>query len=71
MAENHYEDKEMLFRYLRSIRVSGEYLLQTINRAMDAASQDAGIGCVADSDNKGKGLEDYLQERRQSNQNYY
>lgn len=71
MAENHYEDKEMLFRYLRSIRISGEYLLQTINRAMDAASQDAGINQTEDSGSKEKGLEDYLQECRQSNQNYY
>ncbi len=30
MAEAHYEDKELVQRYLQSIRVSGEYLLRII-----------------------------------------
>ena len=31
MAANHYEDKELVFRYLQSIRISGEYLLKSID----------------------------------------
>ena len=31
MAANHYEDKELVLRYLQSIRISGEYLLKTID----------------------------------------
>ncbi len=38
MAENHCEDKELLLRYLRTIRISGEYLLRAIDRAMEAAN---------------------------------
>lgn len=71
MAENHYEDKDMLFRYLRSIRVSGEYLLNTFDRVMIAADQSSkavqdGLGGA-----ESVGLEEYLNERRQNNQDYY
>ena len=31
MAANHYEDKDLVFRYLQSIRISGEYLLKSID----------------------------------------
>ncbi len=31
IAASHYDDKDMVFRYLQSIRISGEYLLKTIN----------------------------------------
>ena len=31
MAANHYEDKELVLRYLQSIRISGEYLLKSID----------------------------------------
>lgn len=34
MAETYCDDKDMLLRYLESIRVSGEYLLQEIEKAM-------------------------------------
>lgn len=37
MAELHQEDKELLMRYLESIRISGEYLLQAIDRLMRVA----------------------------------
>ena len=70
MAENHYEDKEMLLRYLRSIRVSGEYLLGTINRAMEAAGQDNALS----SDGKEEiqqGLEEYLKAHGEENRQYY
>ena len=40
MAANHYEDKELVMRYLQSIRISGEYLLGTINKAMQTTHQD-------------------------------
>ena len=31
MAANHYEDKDLVLRYLQSIRISGEYLLKSID----------------------------------------
>ena len=31
MAANHYDDKDLVFRYLQSIRISGEYLLKSID----------------------------------------
>ena len=31
MAANHYEGKDLVFRYLQSIRISGEYLLKSID----------------------------------------
>jgi len=31
MAANHYEDKELVMRYLQSIRISGEHLLNSID----------------------------------------
>ena len=44
MAANHYYDKELVLRYLESIRISGEYLLKSIdcisqvmNRIQDGA----------------------------------
>ena len=37
LAETHCDDKESLQRYLRSIRVSGEYLLRSIVRIMRTA----------------------------------
>ena len=40
MAEAHYEDKELVRRYLQSIRVSGEYLLGIINKVMQTTYQE-------------------------------
>lgn len=34
MAETYCDDKDMLLRYLESIRISGEYLLQELEKAM-------------------------------------
>ena len=31
MAANHYDDKDLVLRYLQSIRISGEYLLKSID----------------------------------------
>ena len=31
MAANHYYDKDLVLRYLQSIRISGEYLLESVN----------------------------------------
>ena len=42
MAAQHYEDKEMVLRYLQSIRISGEYLLENINRAAQVLNQEPG-----------------------------
>ena len=35
MAETYYEDRDLLMRYLESIRISGEYLLHVLNQAME------------------------------------
>lgn len=40
LAENHQGDPERLRHYLDSIRISGEYLLKTIDRLMEVADQD-------------------------------
>ncbi len=40
LAENHCDDKELLIRYLNSIRISGDYLLKAINRAMLVTGRD-------------------------------
>lgn len=71
MAENHYEDKELLFRYLRSIRISGEYLLQTINRAMDAAGQAVEYPRTGEADGNYVELKRSLTEQRRSSQDRY
>lgn len=42
MAELHHEDTELLMRYLDSIRTSGEYLLNSIDRVMEVTRQEAG-----------------------------
>lgn len=39
MAEMHIDDRELMQKYLQSIRISGEYLLKTINRAMEVVCQ--------------------------------
>ena len=41
MAETYHEDTELLMRYLESIRISGEYLLQAVNQAMQVTYLDA------------------------------
>ncbi len=40
MAENHYENRDRVERYLQNIRISGEYLLRIINKAMNISNQD-------------------------------
>ena len=40
MAQAQADDKELLMRYLEGIRISGEYLLQSIDRAMQATYKD-------------------------------
>lgn len=40
MALMYHEDKDRLLRYLENIRVSGEYLLRTIDQVMEVASQE-------------------------------
>lgn len=40
MARNHRKDEKLLLRYLESIRVSGEYLLQSIDHVMQVAGQE-------------------------------
>lgn len=68
MAESYYEDKELLFRYLRSIRVSGEYLLRTIDHAMEAADF-ASVNTHAESSDKYSGeLKESLNKQGQSHQ---
>lgn len=67
MAETHYEDKEQVLRYLQSIRVSGGYLLEIINKVMQTTHQEHTPG--ADSDSNAANLDDWLKhgtDRRQS-----
>jgi transcriptional regulator with XRE-family HTH domain len=40
MASLHHEDTALLLRYLESIRISGEYLLQVIDRVMEVTHQE-------------------------------
>ena len=40
MARLHHEDTALLLRYLESIRISGEYLLQVIDRVMEVTHQE-------------------------------
>ena len=59
MAENHYEDREQVFRYLQSIRVSGEYLLRSIDcisQIMNRMQDEVSPACFEHMD----GLEKYL-----------
>ncbi len=61
MAENHYEDKDLVLRYLQSIRISGEYLLKSIeciSQVMNRVQAGEDIPC---SEHVGK-LEKHLQE---------
>ena len=61
MIENNYEDKDRVQRYLRSIHVSGEYLLEIINKVMHTTHQDHAQSANICS-NAGN-LDDYLKER--------
>ena len=40
MARLHHEDTDLLLRYLESIQISGEYLLQVIDRVMEVTHQE-------------------------------
>lgn len=60
MAEHHYENKELVRRYLQSIRVSGEYLLGTINRMMHTTRQEH-VSC-AEPAADAESLDDCLKE---------
>ena len=40
LAELHHEDTKLLMHYLESIRISGEYLLESIDQLMQVAYQD-------------------------------
>lgn len=41
MAETYYEDRDLLMRYLESIRISGEYLLKSVDRLMAVTRREA------------------------------
>lgn len=71
MAELHYEDRELLMRYLESIRISGEYLLQSIDRLMRVADP----GHTEETDSKQypsnvQELGEYLNERAKARAEY-
>lgn len=42
MAEHHRDDPELISHCMESIRISGEYLLQTVDRLMLVANQESG-----------------------------
>ena len=67
MAQTHYENRNQVWRYLQSIRVSGEYLLRVINKVMHTTQQDQTPG--ADFASNAEDLDDCLKkgiDRRQS-----
>ena len=53
MAANHYEDKDLVLRYLQSIRISGEYLLKSIDSISRVMNRIQG----GDDDSSFKNLE--------------
>ena len=61
MAANHYEDKELVLRYLQSIRISGEYLLKTIDSISQVMNRIHGEDSSTSFEHLGK-LEKHLQE---------
>lgn len=60
MAETHYENKDRVLRYLQSIRASGEYLLEIINKIMQTAHQ--GQAATANSGSNTANLDDCLKK---------
>ena len=69
MAENHYEDRELVLRYLNSIRISGEYLLKTINRAMQVTNQDP--AAVSEEMHLVDELEDSLRKQAETRNSFF
>ena len=70
MAANNYDDKELVFRYLQSIRISGEYLLKSIDcisKVMNRIQDGADSTCF---DHLGK-LEKHIQELSAFHQKYF
>ena len=70
MAANHYDDKELVLRYLQSIRISGEYLLKSIDcisKVMNRIQDGADSTCF---DHLGK-LEKHIQELSAFHQKYF
>lgn len=63
LAESHVDDTELLTRYLKSIRVSGEYLLQTINRALYLTYPDPAEDGSKKYSEVLSGLSEYLKVR--------
>ena len=61
MAANHYEDRELVLRYLQSIRISGEYLLKSVDGISQVINRMQNDTDHADFDHVGK-LEKHLQE---------
>jgi len=70
MAANHYDDKELVLRYLQSIRISGEYLLKSIDcisQVMNRMQDGADSTCF---EHLGK-LEKHIQELSAFHQKYF
>lgn len=70
MAVNHYDDKELVLRYLQSIRISGEYLLKSIDcisQVMNRMQNGANNTCF---EHLGK-LEKHIQELSAFHQKYF
>ena len=60
LAEKHYDNKDRVQRYLHSIRVSGEYLLEVINKAAQTNWQ--GFVPSVDPCSSAGNLDEYLKE---------
>lgn len=70
MAAQHYDDKEMVLRYMQSIRISGEYLLEKINRAAQVLNQETGENAAGKQSDNLQQLTEYLQEHTSSGAGY-
>lgn len=70
MAANHYEDRELVLRYLQSIRISGEYLLKSVDGISQVINRMQNDTDHADFDHVGK-LEKHLQELSRFHNKYF
>ena len=62
MAETYHADENMLLRYLESIRVSGEYLLQVLDRVLEAGGEDRKMLTAADFPANASELGEFLKK---------
>lgn len=69
LAMIHYDDSDALMRYLESIRISGEYLLRSVDRLMQYTQKEGDELPVRQYPANVQELGEYLNERENSRQN--